>query len=69
MPNLRVAEIRTHADRSWASPMAMAEIGARCGDRSFRAFFEAHIEQGPILEREHKAIGAVLGGDRAGGTG
>ena len=33
-----------------------------CGDRSFSAFFEAHIEQGPILEREQKTIGIVLGG-------
>ena len=33
-----------------------------CGDRSFGAFFEAHIEQGPILEREQKTIGIVLGG-------
>jgi len=33
-----------------------------CGERTFGAFFEAHIEQGPILERERKTIGVVLGG-------
>lgn len=31
------------------------------GGRPFRAFFEAHIEQGPILEAERKAIGVVQG--------
>jgi N-carbamoyl-L-amino-acid hydrolase len=31
------------------------------GGRKFRAFFEAHIEQGPILEAERKTIGVVLG--------
>lgn len=30
-----------------------------CGNRSFTAFFEAHIEQGPILEQEQKQIGVV----------
>lgn len=33
-----------------------------CGGRPLGAFFEAHIEQGPILEREGKTIGVVLGG-------
>ena len=33
-----------------------------CGDRKFGSFFEVHIEQGPILEREQKTIGVVLGG-------
>jgi N-carbamoyl-L-amino-acid hydrolase len=32
-----------------------------CGARIFSAFFEVHIEQGPILEREQKVIGAVTG--------
>jgi N-carbamoyl-L-amino-acid hydrolase len=32
-----------------------------CGGRTFGAFFEAHIEQGPILEREEIVIGAVTG--------
>jgi len=32
-----------------------------CGGRSFGAFFEAHIEQGPILENEGKTIGVVTG--------
>ncbi|MGH7073448.1 MAG: Zn-dependent hydrolase, partial [Stellaceae bacterium] len=31
------------------------------GGRPFRAFFEAHIEQGPILEAEGKTIGVVQG--------
>lgn len=43
---------------------SLDKIGYR-GDapmgRSFGAFFEAHIEQGPILEREHKRIGIVQG--------
>jgi N-carbamoyl-L-amino-acid hydrolase len=30
-----------------------------CGDHAFTAFFEAHIEQGPILEREQKQVGVV----------
>ncbi|MCJ8294360.1 MAG: Zn-dependent hydrolase [Colwellia sp.] len=30
-----------------------------CGNREFKAFFEAHIEQGPILENEKKTIGIV----------
>ncbi len=35
--------------------------GTPCGDHPFRAFFEAHIEQGPILEAENKTIGVVRG--------
>jgi N-carbamoyl-L-amino-acid hydrolase len=31
------------------------------GGRKFKAFFEAHIEQGPILEAEAKTIGVVQG--------
>lgn len=31
------------------------------GDRKAAAYFEAHIEQGPILEAEKKTIGVVLG--------
>lgn len=31
------------------------------GGRPFKAFFEAHIEQGPILEAEKKTIGVVQG--------
>jgi N-carbamoyl-L-amino-acid hydrolase len=33
----------------------------RCGDRKLAAFFELHIEQGPILEAESKTIGIVTG--------
>ncbi len=32
-----------------------------CGGRKVGAFFEAHIEQGPILEAEEKTIGVVQG--------
>jgi N-carbamoyl-L-amino-acid hydrolase len=32
-----------------------------CGGRSFGAFIEAHIEQGPILERSGNMIGVVTG--------
>ncbi len=34
---------------------------AQCGGRPISAFFEAHIEQGPILEAENKTIGVVQG--------
>jgi len=34
---------------------------AACGGRPVAAFFEAHIEQGPILEAEDKTIGVVEG--------
>ena len=33
----------------------------RCGDHPLSAFFELHIEQGPILEAEGKEIGVVTG--------
>ena len=33
-----------------------------CGGRDLTAYFEAHIEQGPILENEGKTIGVVSGG-------
>ncbi len=33
-----------------------------CGNRELAAYFEAHIEQGPILEDEDKTIGVVSGG-------
>lgn len=43
----------------------LTRIGYRgdepAGKRKFGAFFEAHIEQGPILEAEAKTIGVVLG--------
>jgi N-carbamoyl-L-amino-acid hydrolase len=44
---------------------ALASIGydgtAPVGERAVDAYFEAHIEQGPILEREDKVIGVVTG--------
>jgi N-carbamoyl-L-amino-acid hydrolase len=44
---------------------ALAEIGYRgaepCGQHPLSAFFELHIEQGPILEAEAKEIGIVTG--------
>jgi N-carbamoyl-L-amino-acid hydrolase len=45
---------------------ALKRIGyagaAPCGGRKVGAFFECHIEQGPILEAEGKTIGVVTGG-------
>lgn len=35
---------------------------APCGEHEIGCFLEAHIEQGPILEREEKTIGVVRGG-------
>jgi beta-ureidopropionase / N-carbamoyl-L-amino-acid hydrolase len=35
--------------------------GEPCGARKLSAFFELHIEQGPILEAEGREIGAVTG--------
>ena len=32
-----------------------------CGDHPLDSYFELHIEQGPILEAEHKVIGIVVG--------
>src|SRR5258708_469017 len=44
---------------------ALKKIGydgkEQVGGRKVGAFFEAHIEQGPILEREKKTIGVVTG--------
>ena len=43
----------------------LARIGyagdVACGGHALEAFFEAHIEQGPILEAEGKTIGVVTG--------
>ncbi len=43
----------------------LARIGYRgeepCGEHPIGAFFEAHIEQGPVLEAEAKTIGVVEG--------
>ncbi len=33
----------------------------RCGDHPLDAYFELHIEQGPVLEAERKVIGVVTG--------
>jgi beta-ureidopropionase / N-carbamoyl-L-amino-acid hydrolase len=33
----------------------------RCGEHPLSAYFELHIEQGPILEREGEEIGVVIG--------
>ncbi|MCW5637596.1 MAG: Zn-dependent hydrolase [Rubrivivax sp.] len=43
----------------------LARIGGRgsgLGNRRIAAYFEAHIEQGPVLERERCTIGVVTGG-------
>ena len=46
--------------------MNLKRIGWRgeekVGDRKMHAFFELHIEQGPILEAEDKQIGVVTHG-------
>ncbi|MBE2893757.1 Zn-dependent hydrolase [Spirabiliibacterium falconis] len=34
---------------------------ARCKPQHYHAFLELHIEQGPLLEQEHKTIGIVTG--------
>ena len=36
--------------------------GTACGEHPIGALFEAHIEQGPVLEAERKQIGVVVGG-------
>lgn len=36
--------------------------GRGLGRRPIAAYFEAHIEQGPVLERERRTIGVVTGG-------
>lgn len=58
--------VHARQDRAGATfGSALKEIGylgpERCGARKFSAFFELHIEQGPILEREGKEIGVVSG--------
>jgi len=44
---------------------ALEKIGYKgtipCGNRSYKAAFELHIEQGPILEAENKSVGIVTG--------
>lgn len=34
---------------------------AKCGDHKLGAYFELHIEQGPVLETENQTIGVVTG--------
>jgi N-carbamoyl-L-amino-acid hydrolase len=62
-------------ERDWAharQDLAGASFGAaleqigyrgaeRCGDHPLSAFFELHIEQGPLLEAEREDIGVVIG--------
>jgi N-carbamoyl-L-amino-acid hydrolase len=60
-------EIKAKTDRDGvAFGDALAKIGyagpAPCGGRKVGAFFECHIEQGPILEADGKTIGVVTGG-------
>ncbi|MGH7004461.1 MAG: Zn-dependent hydrolase [Alphaproteobacteria bacterium] len=61
------AEIKAKTDRDGvAFGDALKQIGyageAACGGRKVGAFFECHIEQGPILEADGKTIGVVTGG-------
>jgi N-carbamoyl-L-amino-acid hydrolase len=60
-------EIKAKTDRDGvAFGKALDAIGyagtAPCGGREVGAFFECHIEQGPILEAEGRTIGVVTGG-------
>lgn len=60
-------EIKAKTDRDGISfGDALAKIGydgpVPCGGRKVGAFFECHIEQGPILEADRKTIGVVTGG-------
>ena len=41
--------------------MASSSGNSACGEHPLSAFFELHIEQGPILEAENKDIGVVNG--------
>jgi N-carbamoyl-L-amino-acid hydrolase len=58
------AESRTDRD-GMTFAAALKSIGYRgaeaCGAHPLSAFFELHIEQGPILEAENKDIGVVTG--------
>ncbi len=63
----KLDEIRACRDRDGVSfGEALDKIGyagaAAAGGRSVTAFFECHIEQGPILESEGKTIGVVTAG-------
>jgi N-carbamoyl-L-amino-acid hydrolase len=57
------AERRDPAGTTFAEALdAIGYRGAqRCGDHPLSAFFELHIEQGPLLEAEGKTIGIVTG--------
>jgi N-carbamoyl-L-amino-acid hydrolase len=60
-------EIKAKTDRDGITfGDALAKIGydgpLPCGGRKVGAFFECHIEQGPILEADGKTIGVVTGG-------
>jgi len=61
--NLDYAHQRTDPD-GLTLGAELARIGYKgdgCGGRPVGAYFEAHIEQGPILEAEGKTIGVVTG--------
>ena len=63
--DLEFALARTDADGHTVET-ELARIGYAgdqvCGDHPLSAFLEAHIEQGPILERHDQVIGVVSGG-------
>src|SRR3954447_25293700 len=58
------AESRTDRDGTTFAA-ALKQVGyrgpERCGEHPLSAFFELHIEQGPILEAEGRDIGVVTG--------
>jgi N-carbamoyl-L-amino-acid hydrolase len=63
---LKKDRARSQQDREGTTfAAALEQIGycgkERCGDHPLSAFFELHIEQGPILEAEGKDIGVVTG--------
>jgi hydantoinase/carbamoylase family amidase len=63
----KAALLKDHEGRTFAEALAecgldmgLVEQSARRGGE-FKVFFELHIEQGPVLEREGKQIGIVTG--------
>ncbi|MBS61774.1 Zn-dependent hydrolase [Salinisphaera sp. C84B14] len=52
----------THGERIADSLQIIGEAGDTPLARPFDAYFEAHIEQGPVLEDNDKTIGVVTGG-------
>ena len=60
MPTTARTPRASNSATSWSASASRAR--SRSASASCRAFFELHIEQGPILEAEHKDIGVVTHG-------